>query len=175
MYTLFACGFCRSAAASCTSGTTSWVRWCCPRWRSATGARRSLASVRRRTGLASVLTHLPAQLSLGQWPFKLLQCCCWNRLSCVGGCVCCFVATPGQFALFASLNRGLAFLPGPLPGVGQVTLRAATLADEQMSDAEAASVCLVPLPYALPPTRYAASDVPWSIQEKPHEVQSVWD
>ena len=81
----------------------------------------------------------------------------------------------GHTLHFTSLNRGLAFLPGPLPGVGQVTLRAATLADEQMSDAEAASVCLVPLPYALPPTRYAASDVPWSIQEKPHEVQSVWD
>lgn len=55
-----------------------------------------------------------------------------------------------------------------------MTLRAATLADEQMSDAEAASVCLVPLPYTLPPTRYVASDVPWSIQEQQHEVQSVW-
>jgi hypothetical protein len=59
---------------------------------------------------------------------------------------------------------------GPLPGVGQVTLRAATLADEPMPDAEAASMCLVPLPYALPPTRYGASNVPWSIQEKRHEV-----
>jgi hypothetical protein len=57
--------------------------------------------------------------------------------------------------------------------VGQVALRAAALADEQMSDAEAASVCLVPLPYTLPPTRYAASDVPWSIRETLHEVRHI--
>ena len=84
---------------------------------------------------------------------------------------------PGQFGAAtctSSLSIGLALWLGPLPGVGQVTLRAATLADEQMSDAEAASVCPVPLPYALPPTRYTASDVPWSIQEQPHEVQTFW-
>lgn len=59
---------------------------------------------------------------------------------------------------------------GPLPGAGRVTLRAATLADEQLDDAEAACVCRVPLPYTLPPTRYAGKesegDTPWTLPRR---------
>lgn len=55
--------------------------------------------------------------------------------------------------------------------MGQVTLRAATLTDEPLDAAEAASVLHVPLPYTLPPQRYAG-DTPWFLLDMPlkHEV-----